>query len=40
MAGVDQVNVVLTSQLSGAGQVTLTLVVAGQRSNGVGVLVR
>ncbi|MFL6227761.1 MAG: hypothetical protein ACJ741_03170, partial [Pyrinomonadaceae bacterium] len=40
MAGVDQVNVVLTQQLGGAGQVTLTLIVAGQRSNGVSVFVR
>ena len=33
LPGLDQVNVVLTSQLSGAGSVSLTLIVGGQRSN-------
>jgi uncharacterized protein (TIGR03437 family) len=40
MAGVDQINVVLTSQLGGAGQVALTLVAGGQRSNSVNIFVR
>jgi uncharacterized protein (TIGR03437 family) len=40
MAGVDQINCVLVPQLRGAGQVDLTLVVGGQRSNSVQIVVR
>jgi uncharacterized protein (TIGR03437 family) len=34
LPGLDQVNVILPSQLSGAGVVQLSLVIGGQRSNG------
>jgi uncharacterized protein (TIGR03437 family) len=40
LPGLDQVNVVLTSQLSGAGTVELTLIVGGQRSNSTTIVVQ
>jgi uncharacterized protein (TIGR03437 family) len=40
MAGVDQINVILATQLRGAGTVDLTLIVGGQRSNSVQIVVR
>jgi uncharacterized protein (TIGR03437 family) len=40
VAGLDQVNVILVPELRGAGNVTLTLVVAGQRSNSATISVR
>ncbi|MFN2599259.1 MAG: hypothetical protein ABR563_18980, partial [Pyrinomonadaceae bacterium] len=39
-SGVDQVNVVLPPFLMGAGQVDLTIIVSGQRSNAASVIVR
>jgi uncharacterized protein (TIGR03437 family) len=40
LPGLDQVNVILTSQLSGAGVVRLTITVGGQRSNGGTIVVQ
>jgi uncharacterized protein (TIGR03437 family) len=40
LPGVDQVNVVLSSSLQSAGNVKLTLVVNGQRSNGPRIFIR
>jgi len=40
MMGLDQVNVRLPSELSGAGVVDLTLIIAGQRSNSATIVVR
>jgi uncharacterized protein (TIGR03437 family) len=33
LPGLDQVNVLLTSQLAGAGTIQLTVIVGGERSN-------
>jgi uncharacterized protein (TIGR03437 family) len=38
--GFDQVNIRLTPELRGAGVVTLTLIVSGQRSNSASILIR
>ena len=40
MSGLDQVTVVLPSQLAGAGSVQLTLVAGGRRSNPVTIVVQ
>ncbi|HET6861399.1 MAG TPA: hypothetical protein VFH91_00085, partial [Pyrinomonadaceae bacterium] len=40
LPGLDQVNVVLDSALQGTGNVKLTLVVNGQRSNGPSIFIR
>jgi uncharacterized protein (TIGR03437 family) len=40
LPGLDQISVVLTSQLKGAGTVQLTLVVGGQRSNAPTVFIK
>lgn len=40
LPGLDQVNIVLTSELAGAGTVELTLIVGGQRSNAPTIVVQ
>jgi uncharacterized protein (TIGR03437 family) len=40
LPGLDQINVILVPELKGAGQVQLTLIVAGQRSNAPAVSIR
>jgi uncharacterized protein (TIGR03437 family) len=40
LPGLDQVNIILISQLKGAGNVELTLIVNGQRSNAATVFIK
>jgi uncharacterized protein (TIGR03437 family) len=40
LPGLDQVNIILTPELRGAGSVELTLIAGGQRSNSTTVMIR